>query len=240
MRVGQSRQHGKRDGTWRGRFGLTSRSWRSPASPTSGGPSSSGTVPRPSCRNGVPAVGRASTIAIRLRDPQSGLQWSRVELESAGKSVVLASESYPAASWRKSTVLDTTLSVPVHAADLGVAEGPATLRVYADDYSWMRWLRSARPILEQAVTVDLTPPTIEVLSTQHYVKLGGTDFMLYKASARHGPERRPGRPLLLSRHARVSSTIRRSAARSSPCRRTSTRRPRPKPSPRTPPETGAR
>ena len=132
--------------------------------------------------NGVPAVGRASTIAIRLRDPQSGLQWSRVELESAGKSVVLASESYPAASWRKSTVLDTTLSVPVHAADLGVAEGPATLRVYADDYSWMRWLRSARPILEQAVTVDLTPPTIEVLSTQHYVKLGGTDFMLYKAS----------------------------------------------------------
>jgi murein DD-endopeptidase MepM/ murein hydrolase activator NlpD len=183
MRVGQSRQHGQRDGRmWRGRLGLTlllaivvgiayvawaKLEWHRPTAE----------LAQP-----LQAVGRATTIAVHLRDPQSGLKWSRVELESGGNRTVLASEEYPAASWRKSTVLDTTLTVPFRAADLGVKEGPATLRVYADDYSWMRWLRSEQPLLEQQLTIDLTPPTLEVLSTQHYVKLGGTDFMLYKAS----------------------------------------------------------
>ena len=129
------------------------------------------------------AVGRNAVIAVHLRDAQSGLKWSRVELESAGAKTVLMSQEYPAASWRKSTVLDTTIEAPIQTADAQIKEGPATLRVYADDYSWMRWLRGERPILEQAITVDLTPPSVEVLSTQHYVKLGGTDFMVYKASA---------------------------------------------------------
>ena len=119
---------------------------------------------------------------MHVSDPQSGLKWSRVELESNGQKTVLASEEYPAASWRKSTVLDTTLTVPVKAAELGLKEGPATLRVFADDYSWMRFVRTERPLLEQPITIDLTPPNVEVLSTQHYVKLGGTDFMVYKAS----------------------------------------------------------
>ena len=56
------------------------------------------------------------------------------------------------------------------------------IRVYADDYSWLRWFRSERPILEAPATIDLTPPTLEVLSTEHYVKIGGAEFLLYKVS----------------------------------------------------------
>lgn len=130
----------------------------------------------------VDALGRTSTIDVHVADAQTGLRWSRVEIESGGTRTVLASEEYPAASWRKSTTPETTLSVPLQAVERKIAEGPATVRVYADDYSWLRWFRGERPILEAQAAIDLTPPTLEVLSTEHYVKIGGAEFLLYKVS----------------------------------------------------------
>ncbi len=128
-------------------------------------------------------LGRTSTIDVRLADPQTGLSRSRVEIESGGNRTVLASEEYPAASWRKSTVPETTLSIPLQAIERKIPEGPLTIRVYADDYSWLRWFRRERPALEVQTTVDVTPPTLEVLSTEHNVKVGGVEFLVYKVSA---------------------------------------------------------
>jgi murein DD-endopeptidase MepM/ murein hydrolase activator NlpD len=128
------------------------------------------------------ALGRTSTIDVHLTDVGTGLAWSRIEVESGGTKTVLASDSYPAVSWRGSGLFDTTVSKPLAPMDNKFTEGPATLRVFAGDYSWLRWIRSEHPILETAFTIDLTAPTIEVLSQQHYLTLGGLDFMLYKAS----------------------------------------------------------
>jgi len=131
----------------------------------------------------IAALGRNSTIEVKLADVGTGLAWSRVEVESNGTTAVLADATYPAVSWRGSDVHETTLTPPLAPADHKLGEGPATLRVFAGDYSWLRWFRSERPILETAFTIDLSPPTVEVLSQQHYMKLGGLDFMLYKTSA---------------------------------------------------------
>lgn len=132
--------------------------------------------------NPVEALGVASTIEVRLSDPQSGLHWSRLEIESGGARTVLASEQYPATFWGGGEVRATTLSVPLNAAERRIPEGPATLWVFAEDRSWLRWFRAQRAVLEQRVTIDLTPPTIEILSQQHYLKLGGVDFILYRVS----------------------------------------------------------
>ena len=131
----------------------------------------------------VDALGRTSTIDVHLADAQTGLSRARVEIEAGGTRTVLASEDYPAASWRRSTAMETTLSVPLQAIERKIPEGPATIRVYADDYSWLRFVRGERPTIEVAATIDLTPPTLEVLSTEHYVKVGGAEFVLYKTSA---------------------------------------------------------
>ncbi len=131
----------------------------------------------------VDALGRTSTIDVHVADPETGLRWTRVEIESGGTRTVLASEDYPAASWRKSTAAETTISAPLQAVERKIPEGPATVRVYADDYSWLRWFRGEKPILEAQATIDLTPPTLEVLSTEHYVKVGGAEFLLYKVSS---------------------------------------------------------
>ncbi len=131
----------------------------------------------------VDALGRTSTIDVHLTDAQTGLSRARVEIEAGGTRTVLASEDYPAASWRRSTAMETTLSVPLQAIERKIPEGPATIRVYADDYSWLRFVRRERPTIEVQATIDLTPPTLEVLSTEHYVKVGGAEFVLYKVSS---------------------------------------------------------
>jgi murein DD-endopeptidase MepM/ murein hydrolase activator NlpD len=130
----------------------------------------------------IAALGRNSTIEVKLADVGTGLAWSRVEVESNGTKSVLADATYPAVSWRGSDVFETTVTPPLAPADNKLGEGPATLRVFGGDYSWLRWFRSETPLLETSFTIDLTAPTVEVLSQQHYLKLGGLDFMLYKTS----------------------------------------------------------
>lgn len=131
----------------------------------------------------IATLGRNSTIDVRLADVGTGLAYSRVEIERDGTTTVLANETYPADSWRGSGIFETTVSKPLAPAEHKFVEGPAKLRVFAGDYSWLRWLRSERSLLEADFTIDLTAPTVEVLSQQHYLKLGGLDFMLYKTSA---------------------------------------------------------
>jgi murein DD-endopeptidase MepM/ murein hydrolase activator NlpD len=130
----------------------------------------------------ITALGRTSAIDVKLHDVGTGLAWSRVEVESGGAKTVLANETYPAVSWRGSALFDATVSAPLDPTEHKLPEGPATLRVFAGDYSWLRWIRSEQPLLETQFTVDLSPPTVEVLSQQHYLTLGGLDFMLYKTS----------------------------------------------------------
>lgn len=178
-----ARYREQRDGIWRGRLrvtvvlvlfagliflGATKLEWHRPTA---------------ELLHPVDALGRTSTIDVHLADVGTGLSRSRVEIESGGARTVLASEEYAAASWRTSTKPDTTLSVPLQALERKIPEGPATIRVYADDFSWLRWFRAERPILEAAAVVDLTPPTLEVLTTEHYVKIGGAEFLLYKVSS---------------------------------------------------------
>ncbi len=130
----------------------------------------------------VTALGRGSTIDVHLADVGTGLAWSRVEVEHGGATAVLATDTYPAISWRGSGLHDATIATPLAPLENKFREGPATLRVYGGDYSWLRWIRQDRVLLEVPFTIDLTAPTVEVLSQQHYLTLGGLDFMLYKAS----------------------------------------------------------
>jgi len=178
-----ARHREQRDGVWRRRFGVvtallliggtivllvTKLEWHRPTA---------------ELLHSVDVLGRTSTIDVHIADPQTGLSRSRVEIESGGTKTVLANEEYPAASWRKSTVPETTLSIPLQAIERKIPEGPLTIRVFAEDYSWLRWFRGEKPALEAQATVDLTPPTLEVLSTEHNVKVGGVEFLVYKVSS---------------------------------------------------------
>lgn len=130
----------------------------------------------------VDVVGRGTPLRVLAHDRGSGL--ARVEVRlvpgDGGPPVVLATEEFPRLSWSGSSVYDATLA-PTLGPDAKLAEGPATLEVWADDHSWFSSLRSG-PRLSHSVTVDLTPPTVSVLTTQQVARLGGSETIVFRVS----------------------------------------------------------
>ena len=62
-------------------------------------------------------------------------------------------------------------------------EGPAVLRVSARDASLWNFFRGNETVIQKNLTIDLTPPTIELVADDRYVNFGGVGVIVYKASA---------------------------------------------------------
>jgi murein DD-endopeptidase MepM/ murein hydrolase activator NlpD len=118
------------------------------------------------------AIG-AAPLEITLLDPGRGLKSFAVTLSSGGTDTVLASESFEA------PVMEKTLSVSL-AKVKGIKEGPATLRVVARDASLFRGNES---VVQRQFTLDLTPPSLELVADDRYISFGGAGAIVYKASA---------------------------------------------------------
>jgi len=63
----------------------------------------------------------------------------------------------------------------------GLQDGTARL-VLTATRQVLRGLRTADTSVSRDVTVRLTPPSIAVVSTHHYIKLGGAEFVVYRVS----------------------------------------------------------
>jgi len=132
--------------------------------------------------DGVPAVvGAGTPIRASLRDRGSGLAHIEIRLVpgDGGEPLVLSAMDFLRTSFFGSGVHEATLDATL--GDHAVAEGPATLEVWATDHSWFSALRRG-PRVAQAVTVDRTPPMVAVLTTQHVVRLGGSESVIFRVS----------------------------------------------------------
>ena len=121
------------------------------------------------------ALGAASTVDINIIDRGIGLKSVRATLTMGGAEQTIASEELarPQAE-RKITLNVAKLS--------GVKEGPATLRVFARDASWWHWGKGNEAAGEKQFTIDVTPPTLELVADDRYVNFGGVGALVYKSS----------------------------------------------------------
>jgi len=139
----------------------------------------------PTARLAAPleVVGRATPLSVALEAGRSGLRSWRVVLRGTKGEQVLAQEELPRDGLFGSGVSSRTVDVLVDARAAGLDEGAAHVVVHARDYAPLSGLRGERIVLEQPVTVDLTPPSITVLGGQHYLTRGGSDAVAYTTSA---------------------------------------------------------
>ncbi|MBI1735622.1 MAG: M23 family metallopeptidase [Candidatus Rokubacteria bacterium] len=63
---------------------------------------------------------------------------------------------------------------------LGLREGSATLEVHARDDYWRPLNFSSGPALSAPVTIDLTPPKLEILSATQYLANGGVGLVVFR------------------------------------------------------------
>jgi murein DD-endopeptidase MepM/ murein hydrolase activator NlpD len=112
-------------------------------------------------------------LQIQVTDKGTGLKSFTATLSQGGTEHSLAAEQFAQPAGEK------TFSV-APAKLPGVKEGPAVLRVTARDAAL---IRGNEAVLEKNVTIDITPPTLELVADDRYVNFGGVGVIVYKTSA---------------------------------------------------------
>ena len=112
-------------------------------------------------------------LEILVSDKGTGLRSLTVKLSQGGTEASLATEQFAQPAGEKK------ITVALAKAP-GVKEGPAVLRIAARDASLFR---GNEAVLEKNVTIDITPPTVDLVADDRYVNFGGVGVIVYKASA---------------------------------------------------------
>ncbi len=142
--------------------------------------------PRAELLSEVDKIGRGARLAFALSAGGPGLRTVevRVRPEAAGSdAVVLHNQTFEATSWRGSRLRETRVEIEPDFAGLGVPEGKAALEVVVDSYAWHFTPRAAEPQLSVPIEIDLTAPRIELLSTEHSLRVGGAGLVVFKQSS---------------------------------------------------------
>ncbi len=128
-------------------------------------------------------VGKDSPISLEVQDEGRGIRLLEVAWFRSGDRHVVVSETYQSPwSWEQGmTQRSLNFSVGTSLPESSISEGAFTLEVRVRDQSDL-WFWENEIFEERSFDLDLTPPQIQVLSAQHYIRQGGAEAILYKVS----------------------------------------------------------
>lgn len=124
-------------------------------------------------------MGRTASGDIVVRAAgHPGLRSVEVRLVANGQAIPLYRADLPSspATREQRIALNTDLSTT------GVVEGPAKLEVAAGTYAWHLFGGERETVVSRDVTIDTTPPRVDVLTTQNNMRLGGAALALFRVS----------------------------------------------------------
>ena len=121
------------------------------------------------------SIGLKTPLSLALVAARGGVQSAEVRIVQGQGRVVVASQSFPGGppAQRMEMVIDGKA--------LGLREGAATLEVSARDGFWRPLRAQDRPVLSLPVTLDFTPPALEVLAHTQYLAQGGGGLVAFRA-----------------------------------------------------------
>ncbi len=143
--------------------------------------------PEVSLRPSAPAIGHRTSLQVDAVSHGRGLAAIAVELEQAGSVLPVAERSFETPPawrfWDRGAGEVTALEFQIGAdAVEGLKPGEATVRVIARNVG-TGLLAGHVVAREQSLPVQLRPPSLQVLSTQHYVRQGGAEVVVYRVGA---------------------------------------------------------
>lgn len=131
----------------------------------------------------VPVIGKHTPIVVEIAEPKRGLSHVKVEFIQGERIESLADKRYSLPSaiwfWGARTDRDTIRITVGRDTITGLKAGEATIRVTAGRAG--TWLRNPEPVRQEInLPVRLSPPSLQVLSTQTYVAQGGSEAVVYR------------------------------------------------------------
>ena len=124
-------------------------------------------------------MGRTASGDILVRATgRPGLRHVEVRLVVNGQPISLFSEDLPSSP----RVSERRVALNTDLAATGAVEGPATLEVVADTYAWHLLGGARQAVASRSITIDTTPPRVDLLTTQNNMRLGGASLILFRVS----------------------------------------------------------
>ena len=126
-------------------------------------------------------IGQKGEMTLDVQAARGNVARLEVRLLQGEKVAVLAKqEGSPAPRVNIPIAFDTT--------SLGLREGAASLEVWATDDFWRPLKSRDRAVAAFPVTIDLTPPKVEIVAATQYLSPGGAGIIIYRVTgaAREG------------------------------------------------------
>jgi len=129
------------------------------------------------------AIGQKTPVTVRVSEPKRGLSTIKVELVQGDLVRSLTEKTHePASAWAPWRTGTSDEELHVEVGKDAVAElkpGTAVVRVTAGRAGVLFWTPAAASA-QIELPVRLIPPTLEVVSTFHYVNRGGSEAVVYR------------------------------------------------------------
>jgi murein DD-endopeptidase MepM/ murein hydrolase activator NlpD len=121
------------------------------------------------------AIGHKSTIPVVVEATRGQVARIEVRVLQGGKSSIALTQDGR---------LGARVEVPVtiDSATAGLREGAATLEVWGRDDYWRPLRQRDRMVANIPLTVDLTPPRIDVVASTQYLAPGGVGVVVFRVS----------------------------------------------------------
>ena len=114
-------------------------------------------------------------LEILVTDAGAGLKSVTATLSAGGTEHSLAAEQYAdPVKEKKLTLAPSKVG--------GLKEGPAVLRISARDGSLWGFFKGNETVVQKNLTIDLTPPSLELIADDRYINFGGVGAIVYKPS----------------------------------------------------------
>lgn len=127
-------------------------------------------------------TGLNGTFRLQISDEGKGLKSIETTVIQSGQRHVLFSETYVGSGlpWEKSTSeRSVALSLTSMPDPKSLNQGDFEVEVTVRDQPNL-WFFSRETVARKSIRLDLTPPQIEVLSGNHYIRQGGSEVVLYR------------------------------------------------------------
>ena len=132
---------------------------------------------------GGKAIGRKTPITVTVTEPKRGLENIKIELIQGDKTRVLGEATHKPSPWWK--LWTHGVDTERFALEVGrekikdLKQGEATIRVTAGRAKSL--LRKPEPVTSSiTLPVRLNPPSIQLVSSFHYVNQGGCEAVVYR------------------------------------------------------------
>jgi murein DD-endopeptidase MepM/ murein hydrolase activator NlpD len=121
-------------------------------------------------------IGVRTPLAVNLQAAKGGVRSVEIRLRQGSAKVVVVQQVFTGQPTN-----DQRVGLQVTGATLGLREGAATLEVLARDGFWRPIRVDDRPILTTQVTLDFTPPSLEVVAATRYWAQGGGGLVVLRS-----------------------------------------------------------